>query len=62
MDVITFFRDPDAGRALAQPVIPCLIQERPPKKPRRPWVAGCATGEEASSFVILVREHLESSP
>ncbi|MCG6941670.1 MAG: PAS domain S-box protein [Thiohalocapsa sp.] len=57
--VTQFFRDPDAFQTLAQRVIPRLIQGRPADAPLRIWVAGCASGEEAYSIAILVREHLE---
>ncbi|WP_295441359.1 chemotaxis protein CheB [uncultured Thiodictyon sp.] len=57
--VTQFFRDPDAFQALAQQVVPRLIQGRPADAPVRIWVAGCASGEEVYSLAILAREHLE---
>jgi len=57
--VTQFFRDPEAFQVLAQQVIPRVVQGRAPDAPVRIWVAGCASGEEAYSIAILVREHLE---
>ena len=62
--VTHFFRDPEIFEVLARKVIPRLFQ-RASEEPVRVWVAGCATGEEAYSLAILLREHalsLESPP
>jgi two-component system, chemotaxis family, CheB/CheR fusion protein len=57
--VTAYFRDPDAFDALAQQVLPHLFENRGPKDPVRIWVPGCATGEEAYTLAILVRERLD---
>jgi two-component system, chemotaxis family, CheB/CheR fusion protein len=57
--VTQFFRDPEGFRALAQQVIPWVVERRPAEAPVRIWVPGCASGEEAYSIAILLREHLE---
>jgi two-component system, chemotaxis family, CheB/CheR fusion protein len=57
--VTQFFRDPQAFVALAQHVLPLLVESKAVDAPLRIWVAGCASGEEAYSLAILVREHLE---
>ena len=54
--VTSFFRDPDAFAALADRVIPGLLEGRAPDQPIRVWVPGCSTGEEAYSLVMLFRE------
>ncbi|HSN86306.1 MAG TPA: chemotaxis protein CheB, partial [Thermoanaerobaculia bacterium] len=54
--VTHFFRDPEAFEVLARKIIPRLF-DRDPDEPVRVWVAGCATGEEAYSLGILLREH-----
>jgi len=54
--VTSFFRDPAAYACLAETVIPALLQGRPLNQPLRVWVAGCSTGEEAYSIVMLFRE------
>lgn len=57
ISVTSFFRDPDAWGALA-PLLKELIQSRPDNHTLRAWVPGCATGEEAYSLAILLRECL----
>jgi two-component system, chemotaxis family, CheB/CheR fusion protein len=56
--VTSFFRDPEAFAALASEVIQPLVRQRRPD-PIRLWVPGCATGQEAYSLAILVREALD---
>ena len=56
--VTNFFRDPDAWDALAVP-LQQLIKSRPDDYALRVWVPGCATGEEAFSIAILLRECME---
>ncbi len=57
--VTHFFRDPEAFQALAQQVLPRMIQGKPADVPIRIWVPGCASGEEAYTIALLVREYLE---
>ena len=57
--VTHFFRDPEAFAALAQDVIPKLVAETGQEGTIRVWTPGCATGEEAYSIAILLREALE---
>jgi chemotaxis protein methyltransferase CheR len=52
VQVSDMFRDPDYYRVLREKVIP-ILETYPSLKI---WVAGCATGEEAYSFAILLRE------
>ncbi|HUB44859.1 MAG TPA: CheR family methyltransferase [Acetobacteraceae bacterium] len=54
--VTSFFRDPDAFEALRRDVIPRLFEGKGPDDTIRVWVAGCATGEEAYSIAMLLRE------
>ncbi|HUB12193.1 MAG TPA: CheR family methyltransferase [Acetobacteraceae bacterium] len=54
--VTSFFRDPDAFAAIARDVVPNLFDGKGPDDTVRVWVAGCATGEEAYSIAILLRE------
>ena len=58
--VTNFFRDEAAFAALEQLVIPRLFDGKGPGDPVRVWVPGCATGEEAYSIAILLREHAEA--
>ncbi len=57
--VTSFFRDPEAFEVLEREVIPHLFADRDPQEPVRIWHPGCATGEEAYSVAMLVREYLE---
>lgn len=57
ISVTNFFRDPDSFAAL-ESAIRNLTTERPDNSPFRAWIAGCATGEEAYSLAIVLREIL----
>ena len=59
--VTRFFRDPEAFAALEAQILPGLLAEAGGTDPVRVWVAGCATGEEAYSVAILLREGLARS-
>ena len=59
--VTQFFRDPAAFEALADKVIPKLLEDKGPDDQVRVWVAGCATGEEAYSIAILFHEALAAN-
>lgn len=56
--VTQFFRDAHAFDVLRRDVIPKLLQDKGPDDPVRVWVPGCATGEEAYSIAILLRERM----
>lgn len=58
--VTNFFRDPAAFAALEQEVIPRLFEQREAGNSLRVWVPGCATGEEAYSLAILLREYMDT--
>ncbi len=55
ISVTQFIRDPEAFDALSREVAPALL-ERAAQRPVRVWVPGCATGEEAYSIAIVLRE------
>ncbi|QEH34813.1 Chemotaxis protein methyltransferase Cher2 [Aquisphaera giovannonii] len=57
--VTQFFRDPEAFEALKDKVFPAIVDDRPPSRAVRLWVAGCATGEEVYSLAISLMEYLE---
>jgi len=57
--VTSFFRDPEAYEFLRKEVLPDLIARRSEHESFRVWAAGCATGEEVYSIVILVMECLD---
>ncbi|HET9209921.1 MAG TPA: CheR family methyltransferase [Thermoanaerobaculia bacterium] len=57
ISVTHFFRDPEAFALLADKVIPRLFEGKDEDGFVRVWVPGCATGEEAYSLAVLLREH-----
>ncbi|MRG91138.1 CheR family methyltransferase [Polyangium spumosum] len=57
--VTAFFRDPEAFEVLAREVLPKLVCDRSAEQAVRIWVPGCATGEEAYTLAMLVREALD---
>jgi len=60
--VTNFFRDPEAFAALEHDVIPRLFEGKGPEDTVRVWVPGCATGEEAYSIAMLLREAMPRLP
>ncbi|PTT02476.1 chemotaxis protein CheR [Pedobacter sp. HMWF019] len=61
ISVTSFFRDPEAFKIIKETVIPDIIKKNNTKL-LKIWVAGCATGEEAYSIAILVKEYLNEHP
>ena len=61
INVTNFFRDVEAFAALEKNILPLLCENKPDDYLFRVWVAGCASGEEAYSIAILLRELLEQS-
>ena len=53
-----FFRDPDHMEALRHKILPNLIARHKTDRTLRLWSAGCATGEEAYTLAILLRQIL----
>jgi two-component system, chemotaxis family, CheB/CheR fusion protein len=58
--VTSFFRDPEAFKALEEQIIPKLFTSKCTDATIRIWVPGCSTGEEAYSIAILLAEHQEA--
>lgn len=56
--VTQFFRDTPEFSLLEREVIPKLFEGKTASDQLRVWVLGCATGEEAYSIAILLREHM----
>lgn len=56
INVTSFFRDPEAFVTLKHDILPKLLANKPEDEVFRGWVAGCATGEEAYSIAIVLRE------
>jgi two-component system CheB/CheR fusion protein len=59
INVTNFFRDPEAFVALKQDILPALLADKPETYVFRAWVAGCATGEEAYSIAMVLRELMD---
>jgi two-component system CheB/CheR fusion protein len=59
ISVTNFFRDSEAFDALERDAIPMLIENKQAGEQVRAWVAGCATGEEAYSLGMLLREQID---
>jgi two-component system CheB/CheR fusion protein len=57
--VTQFFRDPGAFDALDATVLKGLVAGKGADEEVRVWVAGCATGEEAYTIAILLREAMD---
>lgn len=60
--VTQFFRDPREFDVLAEQVIPTMFDGKGQDQQLRVWILGCATGEEAYSIGILLREHMGKLP
>ncbi|MEO6522069.1 MAG: CheR family methyltransferase, partial [Mucilaginibacter sp.] len=61
ISVTSFFRDPEAFKIIEEIVIPDIIKKNNGDA-LKIWVAGCATGEEAYSIAILIKEYLNNTP
>ncbi len=59
--VTQFFRDPQEFEVLERE-IPRLFEGKDADDQFRVWVLGCATGEEAYSIAILLREYMATLP
>ncbi len=56
INVTSFFRDAAVFEMLKRDVLPALLAHRSENEALRVWVAGCATGEEAYSVAMVLRE------
>jgi two-component system CheB/CheR fusion protein len=61
INVTSFFRDPDAFDTLGQDILPLLLADKSDDYVFRVWVAGCASGEEAYSIAIVLREYMDET-
>ena len=57
--VTSFFRDSEAFEILKKKILPKLLKDKPEDYTIRVWVPGCASGEEAYSIAITVKESLD---
>jgi two-component system CheB/CheR fusion protein len=61
INVTNFFRDPDAFIVLKEDILPTLLADKSINNVIRIWVAGCATGEEAYSIAMVLRELMDEN-
>ncbi len=60
ISVTNFFRDSEAFETLEKEGIPKLFEDKESGDELRVWVPGCATGEEAYSIAMLLREYAQN--
>jgi two-component system, chemotaxis family, CheB/CheR fusion protein len=60
VSVTSFFRDPEAFAALVTSALPALIDHARNAGVLRAWVPACATGEEAYSLAILLKDEMRA--
>ena len=58
IQVTRFFRDPESFELLKTIVFPSIVKDRADGDPIRVWSAGCSTGQEVYSILILLAEFL----
>lgn len=61
INVTSFFRDAEAFELLKTEILPAMLAGKPAGYTLRVWVAGCATGEEAYSIAMILRELIDST-
>jgi two-component system CheB/CheR fusion protein len=61
INVTSFFRDTQAFELLAEQIVPDLVRRHEADRPLRIWVAGCSTGEETYSIVMLFLEEIAAA-
>ena len=56
INVTEFFRDPEIWDYMRDEAIPRVLESKLPTEPVRVWCAGCASGEEAYSLIMVLAE------
>ena len=59
--VTEFFRDPGAWDVIASQVVPEILADPAEDRPIRIWIPGVATGQEAYSIAMLLREAADAN-
>ncbi|HEU0078389.1 MAG TPA: CheR family methyltransferase [Longimicrobiaceae bacterium] len=58
INVTSFYRDPEAWDSLARELLVRVVERKQAGEPIRIWSAGCASGEETYTLVIMLAEML----
>ena len=58
--VTNFFRDPQAFDALGHCIVTKVLADKPKDYVLRAWIPGCASGEEAYSIAMVLRESVDA--
>jgi two-component system, chemotaxis family, CheB/CheR fusion protein len=58
INVTGFWRDPEAWEVLARDYLPGILESKGGSGPIRVWSAGCASGEETYTLVMMLAEAL----
>lgn len=58
INVTSFFRDIQVWEYIAAQIIPAIVANKSESEPIRVWSAGCASGEEIYTLVIILAEVL----
>ncbi len=61
INVTSFFREPETFQLLNDRILPEIMKDKSPETTIRVWVPGCASGEEAYSIAICLREYFEKT-
>jgi two-component system CheB/CheR fusion protein len=56
INVTDFFRDEQAWCAIRDDILPRILADKQPDEPVRVWSAGCASGQEACTILMLLHE------
>ena len=59
INVTSFFRDREAWEVLAREFVPALLARKGPGEPVRVWSAGCASGQETYTVMMVLAEAMQ---
>lgn len=61
INVTSFFRDPEAFNVLKREILPQICDDKAEGYVFRVWIPGCASGEEAYSIAMVLREFIDEA-